>query len=93
MTIEELKDLLAVLANNSIKLDKIEETLKSGSLSGDEYEELYTKEFMLCIENSGLYEDILLNLDRIEASSGVSLDTKRIRKQAEEYLRVKIIDV
>jgi hypothetical protein len=91
-----IKRLYQKLELNVEKLSKIEELLEREEIKTDPeaMTKLFSNEFSLCIENSGLYEDIHIYLKLYEDEYAENnLEIRRIKKDTEKLLRVKIVDL
>lgn len=95
--LEVLDQLFEQLQRNTKKLDALEKIIVSLEKSGKDYDTLenyYAKEFSLCVENSGIYEDIQKYILKYEEENKEpNLRVMRIKKDSEDLLRVKIIDL
>lgn len=93
---KRLDELFNDLKNSAINLDQVEEaikTLQSEPESFNELEDLYAKEFAMAVDNSSIYEHIERISDRLLSLDSSNFKARRIKKEADKYLRVQVIDV
>lgn len=93
---KRLDELFNDLKNSAINLDQVEEaikTLQSEPESFNELEDLYAKEFAMAVDNSSIYEHIERVSDRLLSLDSSNFKARRIKKEADKYLRVQVIDV
>jgi len=98
--ISELENRLEQLFNDiratAIQLDQIDqsmESLEKDPMNVPLVEQLYAKEFSLCVDNSSIYEDIQRIVSRIKELDPSNFKARRLEKDTEKYLRVAIIDL
>jgi len=78
----------------NVLMDKIEEMENSTDESTIyKMEELHSQEFMLCIKNVGIYEDLIDTLNKTPETFENQFILKRIRTKANELLQVEIIQL
>lgn len=91
-----LDELYNDLKNSALDLDQIEEaikTLQNEPESFDALEDLYTKEFALAVDNSSIFEHIERISDKLLSLDSSNFKARRLKKEADKYLRVQVIDV
>lgn len=93
---KRLDELYNDLKNSALNLDQIEEaikTLQNEPESFNELEDLYAKEFALAVDNSSIYEHIERISDKLLSLDSSNFKARRLKKEADKYLRVQVIDV
>lgn len=99
-TIQDMETRLEQLYNDiratAIQLDQIDkamEDMEKDPMNQPLVEQLYAKEFSLCVDNSSIYEDIQNIADKIRELEPDNFKARRLQKDTEKYLRVAIIDL
>lgn len=77
---------LDALVENILKLEKEQESFEA-------LESLYQNEFLLFMKNVSIYDDLLLEINRADKTIENEFILAKIKKDAETYLRVEIMEL
>lgn len=102
-SMERIQDLYTQLLINIAELDNLDKSLseleeeihnpdRSDELS-DQLESLFENEFILYMNNIGIYEDLMLCIEREPVTDANNFELRRIKKAAAGMLRVEIIEL
>lgn len=94
--LDKARDLFEQLEINHDEISTISINIKraeTDNLSPDILQQLYMNEFHLLMNNVGLFEDIMLNLDRINKNQENELEVRRIRKNAPKLCLVNVMEL
>lgn len=85
--------LMEDLRTASKDLEYIENKLSRKDYTVEELENLYEREFFLSIEVFGIYEDLEIYLKRLEKDEDMKFLAKRMKRNAEEFIRTGVMNV
>lgn len=93
--LDKAKDLYNNLVQNIENIDKISSSISKAEAESDmeSLEQLYQNEFMLYMDNVGIFEDLINNLDMVEKTDENEFELARLRKGAIKMCRVSIVEV
>jgi len=86
--LEKLKENVNELDAAEVALSDMTSIEITTEEQADEVENLYKKIFKLSMSNSGIYEDLLLSLEKEE-----EFTKRRLLAEANKLLRVAVVDV
>jgi hypothetical protein len=93
-SMEKVKDLYDQLNINYEQIHELIERIDKADNSDPEYlEHLYKTEFMLLMDNVGLYEDLKINIDQVERNQDNEFELARIKRDAEKMIIVEVIEL
>lgn len=89
---DKIQDLYTQLTINIIQLDNIDSAIENEQ-DPNQLEMLFENEFMLYMENVGIYEDIMLLIDQEQRTINNEFELARIKKSVQDMIRVEIIEI
>ena len=94
---ERIRDLYLDLMNNSAQIDVLTDNIAKleaePELNVDQLEKLYANEFMLHMNNVGIYQDLVTSIEKEPKTLTNQFELKRMEKEAQKMLRVEIIEL
>lgn len=93
---ERVQELYKQLQENSIEVDTIIENLDRLEKEHTDFnllEDLYRNEFGLYMRNISIYEDLILNIERIEVTMENEFQLAKIKKDAQDLVRVDVLEL
>lgn len=93
--LEQAKDLYVQFAENVDSMDKLSTSIAEAEVENDleTLEQLYHNEFMLYMDHTGIFEDLLNKLDTVEKTTDNEFELARIRRDAIKMFRGLIVEV
>lgn len=94
--LDRARDLFQQLEINHGEITTLTTNIKKAeddNQSADILQQLYMNEFHLLMNNVGLFEDVMLNLDRVTKSPENEFEVARLRKNAPKFCLVNVIDI
>lgn len=95
--LEKIHDLQIELITNVIDLEAITENIQAlilkDSENFDDLEDLYFKEFKLYMNNISIYEDLMSYIEKEPITSDNEFELAKIKRDADNMLRVEVIDL
>lgn len=94
--LDKARDLFHQLEINHEEITTITANIKQAeedNQSADILQQLYMNEFHLLMSNVGLFEDIMLNLDRVTKNPENEFEVARIRKNAPRLCLVNVLEI
>lgn len=92
---ERVIELHTDLSNNISLIDNVNKNIAEAEASNDieTMEDLYQKEFMLYMDNIGIFDDLIQLLDTVDKTPENEFELARIRRSAIKMCRVEIVEV
>lgn len=94
--LDKARDLFHQLEINRAEIEKISESIKKAEDDKQDAEilqHLYMNEFHLLMDNVGLFEDVLLNLNRVKRTPENEFELARIRREAPKLCLVPVLEL
>lgn len=96
-SISKIYDLQTKLAVNCLEIEAIADNIQTIELKTPEdfdvLEDLYYKEFVLYMNNIGLYEDLMSYIENEPKTMDNELILARIHKDAQKHLKVEVLQL
>lgn len=94
-TLDQAKDLYVQLAENVDSMDKLANSINEAEFDNavENLEQLYANEFMLYMDHTGIFDDLMNKLDEVERTADNELELARIRRDAHKLFRGLIVDI
>jgi hypothetical protein len=91
---EKVKHLYDQLNVNYEQIHELIDRIDKADNSDPEYlEHLYKTEFMLLMDNVGLYEDLQINIDQVDRNQDNEFELAKIKRDSEKMIIVKVIEL
>lgn len=94
-SMSHIHDLLTRLLVNNAQIENITVNIKkmeADVTNANDLETLYKNEFFLFMENIGLYEDLIIYIDKEPKTIDNELELARIKKTADNLVLVEVME-
>lgn len=91
---ERCDKFMEELHSNVKEINDLEEKIKNTDPFDPSFEEMYEKEFMLAVKVVGIFEDLHINLQRLEEEDpSMRFYTNRLRKESDSLVTFGYIEL